>query len=87
MQLPKLSTAMKTPKLCVNCKHFRNELWWLPGGTEYGKCQLFPREKDVDRYLVDGTATSDDYWYCSILRSNEKRCGIEARYFEAKTQP
>jgi hypothetical protein len=84
LQTCALALWQAPPKLCVNCKFYKKDLL---GGTQFGKCTLFPREKENDRFLVDGkgpTTKTTDYWYCSTVRNNGDKCGPEARYFEEK---
>lgn len=77
-----LSVLSLEPKLCVNCKFFRGELF----RDEFGKCLLFPKRNDVDYFLVNGVKPSKkiDYEYCSIIRSYDPTCGKEGKLFERK---
>lgn len=75
----------QTPKLCINCKYFINN-----GVTdEYGKCSFFLKERlksqDYD-FLVNGIIKDQpkDYMYCSLVRSDENKCGIEGKMHKRK---
>lgn len=47
--LPIFSLKKSTPKLCVNCKFFIND---LSSGNEYGKCSLFPTEESSTSFWL-----------------------------------
>ena len=68
------------PKFCITCTHFiPNKL-----GNEYGKCILFPIEKD-DTYLITGERKHepDDYKQCSAARKFNHMCGENGKKYEA----
>ena len=71
-----------TPKLCVNCKHFKGGFFQ----NEFGKCLLFPKVNEIDYFLVNGVKPNNkiDYEYCSIIRTYDKTCGKEGELFEKK---
>ena len=52
--LSTFSVNSTKPKLCIDCKFFRNDLF---AGSSFGKCSLFPSVKDNEdslNYLVNG---------------------------------
>lgn len=69
-------------KFCVNCRHSVQP----PAGfdlKEYTKCMYsYPGQVD----LVTGEPKRQRYQYCAVLREtqDEKCCGPDARFFEAK---
>jgi hypothetical protein len=71
------------PKLCVNCKFFKKELFQ---DDKFGKCSLFPKVNEVDYFLVNGVKQLKkiDYQYCSVIRSYDPTCGKEGKLFERK---
>lgn len=72
------------PKLCVDCKFFRKNFLQ---DNKYGKCTLFPKKDDNDKYfLVDGIKINDktEYFYCCIARDNDNMCGIEGKHYTKK---
>ncbi len=76
-------SVANSPKLCINCKFYKKDFF---SGSEFGKCALFPTEKPVDKYLVNGKIKDRpmDYTYCSTARRNEKMCGLGGKYFVKK---
>ena len=79
-------SIVNSPKLCVNCKFFKKDFF---STTEFGKCSLFPLEKGIDKYLVNGKIKNEptDYTYCSIARNRDSMCGPEGRFFVRKGTP
>jgi hypothetical protein len=79
--LPISSFKEIKPKLCINCKYFINN-----HNTEYGKCSYFPRIIKDDSFLVNGIVKeiNMDYFYCSILRGDENKCGKEGKIYKRK---
>ena len=73
--------AFNEQKICVNCKHFKNDFW---REKKFGKCALFPREKNNKDHLVDGNhdIQNDDYFYCSTARGFGSMCGETGTLFE-----
>ena len=70
------------PKLCIDCKFFRKN-FFTP--NKYGKCSLFPIEKDNQYFLVDGNNNNKtEYYYCSTSRKYENMCGSEGKLFVKK---
>ena len=78
---PILSFKEIKPKLCINCKHFISDNY----DDKYGKCSLFPKIISHNYKLVNGIIEySDDYHYCSILRSNDSMCSEEGKMYKRK---
>lgn len=76
------------PKFCVDCKFFRNSFFW---GTSFGKCSLFPINKDNEyntKYLVNGIkpVKNMDYSYCSTSRKYDDMCGKDGKFYEKKME-
>ena len=71
-------SAQKQPKICINCKYFRDN-----GSSQiFGKCALFPNMY-MSEHLVVGK--KDSYLsYCSTARNNENLCGKDAKKFVRK---
>ena len=71
------------PRLCVNCKFFKNDLFQE---DKLGKCLKSPIVNDIDYFLVNGMKRSEkiDYVYCSIVRKYNPNCGPEGKLFEQK---
>ena len=71
-----------SPKLCVNCKHFRGTFLM----DQNGKCAKSPIVNHVDYFLVTGVvaAKHKDYNYCSIVRKYNPECGPDGKLFEQK---
>ena len=42
------SVVSTKPKLCINCKHFKNNFW---SDNSFGKCLLFPEVIKNDNYF------------------------------------
>ena len=78
-----LSVISMNPKLCINCKFFKNDLFQ---DNKYGKCMKFPKVNDIDYFLVSGVkpAKKIDYNFCSIVRMYNPECGPDAKLFEHK---
>lgn len=81
--LPIFSLKKITPKLCVNCKFFINDII----GDEFGKCSLFPKQESSEfNFLVTGIKNIDiDYYYCSSARQYEDLCGKEGNKYKNKS--
>jgi len=77
-----VSVSSMSPKLCINCKHFRGEFLM----DRFGKCTKFPVVSDVDEYLVTGLIHNKkrDYNFCSIVRKYYPACGPDGKLFESK---
>jgi len=59
-----------TPLLCVNCKHFRKDLFTEP---QFGKCAKFPERTD---------GSEKKYKYCVTARDWDSMCGKEGKFYE-----
>jgi len=77
--------APGTPRLCKDCKYFKNHSWfdklfWL--GTDTSKIRHCgnPALDSSHSGLVLGTGDS----FCSVNRCFEHLCGPEGRYWEPK---
>jgi hypothetical protein len=76
-----------TPNFCVNCKFFIKPDFFLISNKEFGKCKQFPKiidEKDYN-FFVTGIKKKQkiEYFYCSIVRQNEDKCGQEGKLYES----
>ncbi len=72
-----------SPKLCINCKHYRGEFLM----DRYGKCAKSPILKNsIDDYLVTGEKPSNkkEYEFCLIVRKYNPHCGPSGKLFEPK---
>jgi hypothetical protein len=69
-------------KFCKNCKFFKKDFFTE---TKYGHCSLFPNQP-INNYLVDGykDESPTNYYYCSTVRSSDKLCGVEGKYYESR---
>jgi hypothetical protein len=73
---------MDKPKLCINCKFYKKDFF---SSSEFGKCILFPMEEENKYYYVNGKEIKNkNYYYCSIVRNFENKCGKEGLLFEKK---
>ena len=72
-----------TPKLCVNCKFFKNNFL---DENKFGKCSLFQKpDMDIDiDYFVTGVKKKSDLQYCSIARNYDNMCGKEGKKYVNK---
>jgi len=79
----KFSTSQITPKLCINCKFYIKNIF---ATNKFGKCSLFPIDKDSDYFLTNGNNNYDntDYYYCYISRKHDYMCGKEGKFYEKK---
>jgi hypothetical protein len=85
--IPTFSENVK-PKLCVNCKFFRNDFL---SSNKFGKCSLLSKvtyksDDEIDYYLVNGIepVKNIEYTYCSIARKYDSMCGKEGKFYEEK---
>ena len=71
------------PKLCINCKFFKNDLFM---DDKFGKCLKSPKVNDIDYFLVSGVkpSTKKEYHFCSIVRMYNPECGPDGKLFEPK---
>ena len=84
--LSTLSVNSTKPKLCIDCKFFRNDFF---AGSSFGKCSMFPIQKDHNEYdLVTGAKrfTTHDYSYCSTSRKFDDMCGKDGKLYEKKKE-
>lgn len=77
------SASQIKPKLCIDCKFYTKGVFT---SSEYGKCLLFPKEKENDYFLVNGNKNNDEveYYYCSTARNSQRICGEEGKFYEKK---
>lgn len=81
--LPAFALNEIAPKLCVNCKFFRNGFMM---DSKYGKCSLFPEiktEEDID-YFVSGIEKNPEFNYCFVARRSNDMCGKEGTKYVNK---
>ena len=82
LMLPLYAFQGEPLKICIHCKHFTKEFF---NSNSFGKCKLFPRETNINIYLVDGKSNpSTDYHYCSTARMSDDMCGIDGYFFAKK---
>ena len=77
--LPIFSLKQNTVKLCINCKYFITD----NDNGKYAKCSLFSKDEGLINYLLNGI-NENEYYYCSIVRGNEKYCGKEGTKYKKK---
>jgi hypothetical protein len=72
----------KNPKFCINCKYFIPDDY----SNQFGKCSLFRNTLNHNYYLVNGEVEEnyDDYQYCSIVRNNDNKCGVNGKLYKKK---
>jgi len=82
--LSQISASQIRPKFCVGCKFYKKDFFTF---SEFGKCTLFPKEKENDYFLVNGNNINNnniEYHYCVTSRNSEGMCGEEGKYYEKK---
>jgi hypothetical protein len=81
--LSSFSASQIRQKLCIDCKFYTKSFF---SSSEFGKCKLFPREKDNDYFLVNGNNNNNntEYNFCSIARKYDYMCGKEGKFYEKK---
>ena len=81
--LSPFSATQIKPKLCIDCKFYKKDFF---SSSDFGKCTLFPIEKENDYFLVNGNNNNNniEYKYCSTLRKYEDLCGKEGKFYEKK---
>ena len=70
-------------KLCMNCKHFKRDVF-TP--SRFAKCKKFlVIDNNVD-HLIDGKRKEkpENMYYCSTARSSSNMCGEEGTSYEPK---
>ena len=80
--LSSISANQIRSKICVDCKFYKKEFFT---SSEFGKCALFPKEKDIDYFLVNGKNHNNnniEYHYCATSRKSDSMCGEEGKYYE-----
>jgi hypothetical protein len=78
-----LTNVFAFDKLCMNCKHFKKDIF-TP--AKYAQCKKFLIiDKNVN-YLIDGKRKEDttNMYYCSTARSFDNLCGEVGTGYEAK---
>lgn len=78
-----LSHSMKSHKLCINCKHFINN---IDNHTKFGKCALLFRYEN-SFFLVNGEddiIVKRNHYYCNTARNDEDLCGKEGKLYQQK---
>ena len=77
-----LTNVVAFDKLCINCKHFKKDIF-TP--SKYAQCKKFLIiDKNVN-YLIDGKKEeTKNMYYCSTARSFDNLCGEECTGYEAK---
>lgn len=72
------------PKLCITCKYFIKDFFL---NNKFGKCSLFPNERENNYFLVDGSGENNkkiNYYHCSTTRKFDDMCGKEGKLYEKK---
>lgn len=78
----KFSISQVRQKLCVNCKFYTKNFFNIGG---FGKCSLFPKEKESDYFFVNGNNYNNtNYYYCNVSRKYDYMCGKEGKFYEKK---
>jgi hypothetical protein len=79
--LSTFSANQVTPKLCIDCKFYKRGLFTI--SSEFGKCELFLKEKNTDYFLVNGKKDNNiEHHYCSTARYSDRMCGKEGKFYE-----
>ena len=77
--LPVFSLNEIAPKLCINCKFFKNSLLT---NNKFGRCSLFPKEEKRDiNYYVSGMEKNIDFHFCSTARTYDDMCGKDGKKY------
>lgn len=69
---------------CKDCTYFVPHPSHMDGRLKYATCSKFPQ--NLKDYLVSGDISHKACRYCSIMRDNENRCGVNGKYFEKKEE-
>ena len=69
-------------KLCMNCKHFKRDVF-TP--SRFGKCKKFLTIDDNVDHLIHGKKEkTENMHYCSTARKFDILCGQDGTGYEAK---
>ena len=68
---------MIQPRLCNNCRHFRNNV------SNFKKCSI--RTTHVERKI--DLVTEPKLEYASVIRLPDGDCGVEGKLYEFETDP
>ena len=75
---------MSDTKLCKDCKFVSPVRWWSPAYWFVDRhFRLCTHPQLSIRARVSGQPDSMDY--CSVYREFEHRCGVEAKFWEARS--
>ena len=78
-----LTNVSALDKLCMNCKHFKKDIFT---SSKYAQCKKFLIiDKNVN-YLIDGKRKEEtkNMYYCSTAREYSSMCGVEGKWYQAK---
>jgi hypothetical protein len=81
-----LTNVAALDKLCINCKHFKKDIF-TP--SKYAQCKKFLIiDKNVN-YLIDGERKEEttNMYYCSTARTFDNLCGEDGTAYEPKRVP
>lgn len=81
-----ITNVLAFDKLCMNCKHFKKDIF-TP--SRFAQCSKFLIiDTNVD-YLIDGKRREEkkNMYYCSIARSSSYMCGEEGTGYDPKRVP
>ena len=78
-----LSIVSGFDKLCMNCKHFKRDIF-TP--SRFGKCKKFLTIDDNVNHLINGKKQekTENMHYCSTARKFDILCGEEGVGYEPK---
>jgi hypothetical protein len=78
-----LSVAAAFDKLCMNCKHFKRDVF-TP--SRFGKCKKFLTIDDNVNHLINGKKQEkqENMHYCSTARKIDILCGEDGTGYEAR---
>jgi hypothetical protein len=78
-----LTIATGFDKLCMNCKHFKSDIF-TP--SRFGKCKKYLTIDDNVDYLINGKKKekTENMHYCSTARKFDHLCGEEGTGYESK---
>jgi hypothetical protein len=81
--LVSIVSAIALDKLCMNCKHFKKDIFT---SSKYAQCKKYLIiDKNVN-YLIDGKRKEEtkNMYYCSTARSFDNLCGEDGTGYEAR---